>query len=93
MPDPAREILRLQALLRQKDEELEMRRVEWQMRDICPPGGDVTGDTTRDASLQMDTSEVNRVADELFSQSDAGSSGGGGGDGQQQLEMPPPPAV
>ena len=96
MPDPVREILRLQALLRQNDEELEMKRVEWRMRDLPPLGGDVTGNTTRDATFQdppMDTSEVNRVADELFSQSDAGGSAGGGGDGLQQQEMPPPPAV
>ena len=73
-----------------------MRRVEWRMRDIRPPGGDVTGNTTGDATLHdppMDTSEVNRVADELFSQADAGGSGGGGGDGLQQQEMLPPPAV
>ena len=96
MPDPAREILRLQALVRQKDEELERREMEWRMRNLPPNVGDVTGSTSRDNVTlvdPMDTSDVNRVADDLLSQSGAGGSGGGGGDGLQQQEMPPPPVV
>ena len=97
MPDPVREILRLQALLRQRDEELERKEMEWRMRDLPPRVGDLTGSTSRDnATFQdhpMDTSDVNREADDLLSQSDAGSSGGGGGDGLHQQEMPPPPVV
>ena len=84
MPDPAQEILRLQALLRQRDEELERKQMEWRMRDLPPRVGDLTGSFSRDnATFQ----------DDLLSQSDAGSSAGGGGDGLQQQEMPPPPAV
>ena len=97
MPDPAWEILRLQALLRQRDEELERKEMEWCMRDIPPRVGDLTGSTSRDNETfqdhPMDTSDVNRVADDLLYQSDAGGSAGGGGDGLQQQEIPPPPAV
>ena len=70
--------------------------MEWRMRDLPPRVGNLTGSTTRDATFQdppMDTTEVNRVADDLFSQSDAGGSADGGGDGLQQQQMPPPPAV
>ena len=66
------------------------------MHDLPSPVGDVTGNTTGDATFKdppMDTSDVNRVADKLLSQSNAGGSAGGGGDGLQQQEMPPPPAV
>ena len=97
MQDPVQEIVRLQALLRQRDEELERKEMEWRMRDLPPNVGDVTGSTSRDNATfvdhPMDTSDINRVADDLLSQSNAGGSGGGGGDGLQQQEMPPPPVV
>ena len=80
----------------QKDEELERRELKWRMRDLPPTVGNETGSTTRDGATfvdQMDTSDVQRVADDLLSQSGAGGSGGGGGEGQHQQEMPPPPVV
>ena len=89
MPDPARELLRLQSLLKQKDQEiargrleLEKRELEWHMRELPPNVGDQTGETTiHGGNLSgMDTSTFHREADELLSRSlSAGGSGGGGG--------------
>ena len=70
------------------------------MRELPPHVGDQTGDTTihgGNISL-MDTSNLNRAADVLFSRSPGASgSGGGGGDEQHQEkehgDMPPPPSV
>ena len=67
--DPARELLRLQYLLKQKDQEiaggrleLEAKELEWKMRELPPHVGDQTGDTTihgGNISL-MDSSNLNR---------------------------------
>ena len=69
MKDPARELLRLQHLLQQKDQEiargrmeLEKKELEWQMRELHANGGDQTGETTinRGNISDMDTSNLNR---------------------------------
>ena len=103
MPDPARELLWLQSLLKQKDQEiargrleLEKNKLEWRMRELPPNVGDQTGETTIHGGnlSRMDTSTFHREAVELLSRSpSAVGSGGGVGDGQQQENMPPPPSV
>ena len=103
VPHPARELLRLQSLLKQKDQEiargrleLEKKELEWRMRELPPNVGDQTGETTIHGGnlSRMDTSTFHREADELLSRSlSAGGSGGGSGDRQQQEKMPPPPSV
>ena len=91
VPDAAQEILRLQALVKKQGEELAMREAEWRMRNLPPNVGDMTGGTTQTSLLdQMDTSQVQRVADDLLSRSGAGGAGAGVGDGQHQGQTQPP---
>ena len=52
------------------------------------------GSTTRTTLLDpMDTSDVQKVVDDLLSRSGAGGAGAGNGDGQHQGEMQPPAGV
>ena len=66
------------------------------MHNLPPGVGDKTGSTTKTGTTlldPMDTSEVQKVAEDLLSRSSAGGAGAGSGDGQHQAEMQPPAGV
>ena len=73
MPDQAQEIRRLEALVAQMRQEVDLREAEWRLRNL-PPGGDVSGADRSSAVVNpMDTREES----ELLSQTTTGGTGAG----------------